>query len=137
MRGNLLSLMFLPLALLMLPLVQASASLEHDHGTVSPFDKQKHKHKLFCELHKHHLSIIYCPHGITEKNKEKLTIALDCGGKNSGTLPAFGTHADNDFSFNTTFSTIELVLINQRFASLSSTTEFFLPDRIDHPPQTV
>ena len=136
MKGNLLIWVFWGLAWFLLPIVQASASPAHDHGTISPFDKQKHGHKLYCELNKRNLSKIFCPHSLAEKNRAKPVIAPDCSGKTSGTLPAFGSY-NTVFLSDTAHFNVELVLINQKFTYFSYGPGFFLPDLVDPPPQTV
>ena len=137
MKENLLVLVFLGVAFFVLPVVQASASLLHDHKTISPFDKQKYGHKLHCELNKHHFSNTYCPHGITEKKKEKPVIASDCGGKTSGTLPAVSSYTTSVFLSYIVHYNFELALISREVTYTFYGFGLFLPDQIDHPPQTV
>ena len=137
MKGNLLILLFFVISLFLLPLVHASGSPTHDHGAISPFDKQKLGHRLHCELNKHHLSNIYCPHSFAKKNQEKHVIAPDCGGQTSETLPAFGSYNTSVFSSDTVHLNVELALISRKFTCTSYGFGFFLPDQIDRPPQTV
>jgi len=139
MKENLLILVFWGLALLLLPVVQVSASPAHDHGTVSPFSKQKHGHKLHCDLNLHHLSNTHCPHsiGIAEKNEEKIVIALDCSGKTAETPPTFGSYNASVFLPDTVHFKVELVLISRKFTNTFYGLGIFLSDQIDHPPQAI
>jgi len=137
MKANILIFGFLGFILFVLPVVPVSASPLPDHGMISPFDKQKHGHHLHCELNRYHLSNIYCPHSIIKRNKRKPTIATDCGGKTSETLPAFAAYNTSVFSSDTVYFNVELALTSRKFTCTSHDLRFFLPDQIDHPPQTV
>mgnify|MGYP001254345027 CR=1 FL=1 len=137
MKANILIFGFLGVILYVLPIVPVSANPLPEQGTVFSFDKQKHGHHLHCELNKHHLSNIYCPHSITKRNKRKPMIASDCGGKTSGTLLTFAAYNTSVFSSDTVYFNVELALTSRKFTCTSYGFGFFLPDQIDHPPQTV
>ena len=137
MKRNLLFLLFLVISLFLLPVVQASGNPTHDHGTVSPFDKQKYGHRLHCEFKQHGLKDIYCPHRVIGKNLDGSVIALDCGGNTAGTLPIFGSYNTSVFSSDTVHFDVELVLVSREIAYIFYGLGFFLPDQIDRPPQTV
>ena len=137
MKGNLLTLLFLVISLLLLPVVQASGSPAHDHGTISPFDQQQYGHKLYCELNKHHLLRAFCPHSFAEKNQEKHVIASDCGGKTPETLPTFGSDNTSMFSSGIVHFNFDLAPASRKRSCPFCSFGFFLSDQIDHPPQTV
>ena len=137
MQRKFLTLLFLGVFLFLLSMAKVSANGMHPHGTISPFDMQKRVHILHCQLNKHYLSSTYCPHSTTLKNKEKSVIALDCNGRTSGTLPAVSSYITSVFLSDIVHYNFELVLIRRKFTYAFYEFGFFLPDQIDHPPQTV
>ena len=137
MQKKFLILLFLGVFLFLLSMTKVSANGMHPHGTISPFDTQKRVHILHCQLNKHHLSSDYCPHSTTLKNKEKSVIALDCNGRTSGTLPAVSSYTTSVFLSYIVHYNFELALISREVTYTFYGFGLFLPDQIDHPPQTV
>ena len=136
MNRNFLVLLFWGLVFFLLMAVQASANPAHDHGTISPFDKQKHTHELYCVLNKHHSSNVFCPHSISEKNKQRPVIASDCGGKSSGTIPAVGSYNVSVFLSDPVLLNAKLAIVSWKFTSTFYGLGFSLAEQIDHPPKT-
>ena len=137
-KKKLLFLLFLlAVVVCVLPVAQVSASSAHGHGVVSPFDQQNHSNALHCDLSRHYEIQVFCPHNITGNDKSKPVIASNCGGKTSAAIPAFGSYNANDFSSNTSHFDVDMVLITQSLFPLPSDTGFFLPSRLDRPPQSI
>lgn len=131
------ALFFLICFLFLLPITGASASGMHHHGVNSPFDGKKQVHIEHCDLNRHSLKDIVCPHMNAGENADKVLIASNCGGKTSENFPAFGSYNASVSLFSTTCFKIELTLINRNFTYLGRGFGLLLPNQIDHPPKTV
>ena len=137
MIKSLLVLMFISVAFFISPAAHVSANSSHSHETISPFNSQNHNHKILCDLNKHQLFSFFCPHSDNSKNREITTIALDCGGKTPESFPLHITYTGYDFSLTTSYRNPFLVLIGQQCLFHSCSANFFLPSRIDRPPQNI
>ena len=134
---SLLVLMFISVAFFISPAAHVSANSSHNHETISPFNSQNHNHKIHCDLNKHQLFSFFCPHSDNSKNREITTIAFDCGGKTPESFPLHITYTGCDFSLTTSYRNPFLVLIGQQILFHSCPANFFLPFRIDRPPQNI
>ena len=121
----------------LMPMTKVLANDMHQHGTISPFDKQMHGHILHCELNKHDLKDIYCPHRSYGKIVDRPVIASDCGGKTSGAFPALGSYNASVFLSNTVKLNVALALTSRKFIYIFYGYRFVLLSQIDHPPQTI
>ena len=107
----------------------------HQKEITSPFESNKEKISLHCLL-KLHAQMEFCPHSNSVKDKSTpVTIASDCGGKNSGGLL-------NAISFNYDFT--EVIPISIVTNDLTSgfnfdqlPPSFRLNDSISPPPKVI
>ena len=137
MRANIFVILISVIVWVVCLVVQSSANGVHNHGMISPFESSKHKHKLHCDINRHELSDMYCPHNISYKNKENTVISIDCNGKTSSTVPVFSQHIGNKNLMHTAYFKFGLLLISQRPAFLAPSAGLFQPRQIDHPPRNV
>ena len=103
----------------------------HQSHTASPFDVKSETKSLHCQLQSHtHFG--FCPHSITGKNTP-LTIAADCGGKTSGSIPN-STSFSSDIAELSYISSINL-LPGKNLAFAGTITFHRFIDSLDPPPR--
>ena len=107
----------------------------HQKEITSPFETKKEKKSLHCLL-KLHAQMEFCPHSNSLHDKSvPVTIASDCGGKTSGSLP-------NIASFNYEFAEVTSLLIITNGLKSALTPDQFSPNQhfnksISPPPRTI
>ena len=107
----------------------------HQKEITSPFEVKKEKNSLHCLLKIHALNEP-CPHSNSVKGKSiSFTIAPDCGGNTSGTIP-------NTTTFNYDFTgAISVTLITNYWKSAFTSDHFFIShgfnDSLSPPPRTI
>ena len=107
----------------------------HKKEVTSPFEAKKEKKSLHCLL-KLHAQMEFCPHSNSLHDKSvPVTIASDCGGKTSGSLP-------NIASFNYDFAEVtSLLLITNGLKSALAPDQFssnqHFNKSISPPPRTI
>jgi hypothetical protein len=107
----------------------------HQKEITSPFEVKKEKTSLHCLLKLHALNEP-CPHSSSVQDKSiSLTIASDCGGKTSGTIP-------NTTTFNYDFTgATSVTLITNYWKSAFTSDHFFIShgfnDSLSPPPRTI
>ena len=107
----------------------------HQNEITSPFEVKKEKNSLHCLLKIHALNEP-CPHSNSVKGKSiSFTIAPDCGGNTSGTIP-------NTTTFNYDFTgATSVTLITNYWESAFTSDHFFIShgfnDSLSPPPRTI
>jgi hypothetical protein len=107
----------------------------HQKEITSPFETKKEKKSLHCLL-KLHAQMEFCPHSNSLHDKSvPVTIASDCGGKTSGSLP-------NIASFNYDFAEVTSLLLITNGLKSALAPDQFSPNQnfnksISPPPRTI
>ena len=107
----------------------------HQKEITSPFEVKKEKNSLHCLLKIHALNEP-CPHSNSVQGKSiSFTIAPDCGGNTSGTIP-------NTTTFNYDFTgATSVTLITNYWKSAFTSDHFFIShgfnDSLSPPPRTI
>ncbi len=111
---------------------QHEAHSHHQSHMVSPFDRGKEVTSLHCLL-KGHTNEIFCPHSKPGKGQiNSFNIAADCGGKNSGTVPAT-TSSSSHYAESHSFSLNQHWVTERIFFSAMNPFHRSM-DSLDPPP---